>query len=411
MSKHDEGMFYEQQFAPTMLSLRTETFTSENGKDKDVRVLTLADKNGQEMTVTGSRLIRKICYYLRKNTEFKGLQTCKPMMDKSDTELQKILQGALNVSDKENPMTFKFLLDHQDEIVSITSMKHSQISWAKLREIVEEPIKEKFGELDIVTFGTGRYSYKIPIKSKNVSSWIGLDVGNNLARGRSGIRIFTRFRTDKGGLGTSVPCMNWANLWQAPLTFFNVPVVRLDNVLSHDLVKSLNMQEIHVKNTAEGIEELKRHVAEELPKMVKAIKKFVPLFIDASKKVELTVKEMKDILIAYSVKVHLPDYVIDQIIEIANWQKEFSIWGFSNAVSWVRTHGEFRKGKNTIEDMQTVRNLERVAGEILSLTPTIEQLKQKIGTITLKSLIAPPKKEESEILQTQNGQLTIEVGA
>lgn len=393
----EEGMFYEKAFAPIFAKLKTEKMTFYNLKgepvEKNIRVLTLSDINEEEMTVVGNKLITRVCYYLRKKTEFKGLHTCKPMTDLEDKELEEVLQSALDDAEEDgDPINLKFLLDHQDELVSIVSTKHEQISWAKLREVIERPIKDEFGELRVEEFGTGRYSYRVPIDNKDgdVSAWVGLDVGNNKKMGRSGIRIFTRFRTEKGRGGVPA-CLNWANLWQEPLAFFNVPVVRLHESIDKALVKSLNMQEVHLTNTAQGLEELEQQVRETLPQMKKAIEEYIPKFITASKEVALTVKEMDAILEAYSVKVQLPQYIRAQIIEIAKWQKQFNVWGFSNAVSWVRTHGEIRKSKNDHENHSVVRNLESVAGEILSLTPTIKALKEKVGTITLKTLIKPQK--------------------
>lgn len=381
----EEGMFYERTFTPTMARLTTETI------DKtDVRILTLEDVNGEQMQIVGSKLIRKVCYYVRKYTDWKGETTCKPMMQLADGALEQVIQVALDTAEEEKkPIDMIFLLDHQDELISITSSRHSQISWAKLRAIIENPIKDIFGEdLVIEPFGSGRYSYKLPVKNKDVSSWVGIDVGNNLAEGRSGIRIFTRFRTESKGFGGAAPCLNWANLWQEPLAFFNVPVVRLGDMIGQENVARLNMQEIHLKNTAAGLKEIELKVREAIPNIVKALEEYLPHTVDESHKVKLTIKEMRAILEAYSFKVSLPKYVVDQILEVAKWQKDFTVWGFSSAISWVRTHGEL-KGDLDVDDRRVTRNLESVAGEILSLTPTIKQLKKNVGEITTMKLIDP----------------------
>lgn len=393
----EEGMFYEKVFSPTSLKMTSEFVKNLKGEEKEIRTLELFDDNGEQMTVVGDKLIRKVCYYLRKNTEFKGLQTCKPMMDLETQKLAKVLQGSLNVGKvNENPITLRFLRDHQDEIISITSSRHSQISWATLRSLIEDPINDLLGKPERLDFGTGNYSYKLPIKNKNVSAWLGIDVGNNIAEGRSGIRIFTRFRTeapsDKLGGGIA-PCLNWANLWQEPLRFFNIPVKRIHNEIEGGelTVNPLNMFEIHVKNTAVGIEDVKKQIAERLPEIVRAVKEYLPVFINKSKNVELTYDEMKNILTAYQEKVHLPQYAVDQIMAVAKWQKDETVWGFSNAVSWVRTHGEFRTGKYELNDRTLVRSLESIAGEIYSLTPTIQRLKELVGKIEIETLTDPKK--------------------
>jgi hypothetical protein len=72
---------------------------------------------------------------------------------------------------------------------------------------------------------------------------------------------------------------------------------------------------------------------------------------------------------------------------------EETIWGFSNAVSWVRTHGDFKFTNSShpmfksVEDRDLTWRLEKIAGEVLSLTPTINDIHKKHGDITLEFLV------------------------
>lgn len=67
-------------------------------------------------------------------------------------------------------------------------------------------------------------------------------------------------------------------------------------------------------------------------------------------------------------------------------------WGFANAISYFRTHGDLRKSKNeNREDRELIKKLDNISGEILSLTPTIIHLKEKVGKITSKVLLQAPQ--------------------
>jgi len=118
-----------------------------------------------------------------------------------------------------------------------------------------------------------------------------------------------------------------------------------------------------------------------LAKSVEAIK----TVIDKSIHSPLAKAEMKAILEAYAVKTQLPKYVIEQIM--ANIDEE-TVWGLSQAISWVRTHGEFKDFKicKPVEERDLTQKLENIAGEVLSLTPTINDFHKKVGEITLERL-------------------------
>ena len=70
-----------------------------------------------------------------------------------------------------------------------------------------------------------------------------------------------------------------------------------------------------------------------------------------------------------------------------------TVWGFSQAVSWVRTHGDFKFVASanamfkSVEDRDLTWRLENIAGEVLGLTPTIIDIHKKFGEITLDFLV------------------------
>jgi len=130
--------------------------------------------------------------------------------------------------------------------------------------------------------------------------------------------------------------------------------------------------------------------------MVKAMAK-MQVIIDESIHSPLSWDEMEAILEAYRRKAGLPKYIAEQILEHV---EEATVWGFSQAVSYVRTHGHFKEFKicKDVEDRELTRKLENIAGEVLSLTPTINAFHEKVGDITIEKLLPG---EEKEILVSQ----------
>jgi len=127
------------------------------------------------------------------------------------------------------------------------------------------------------------------------------------------------------------------------------------------------------------------------------MQKIVPV-IETSIHSELTKPEMQNILLAYQskAKAFLPEYIIEQIMDHV---EDETIWGFSQAVSYVRTHGQFKFTNSTnamfkpVEDRDMTWKLENIAGEVLSLTPTIIDIHKK-HTITLEFLVGAEKAAE-----------------
>ena len=187
-------------------------------------------------------------------------------------------------------------------------------------------------------------------------------------------------------------------MWQFPQQFFNIDVKRLDNIARYvgaDNVKNIDLLQLHMKS---NLGEFRHDVKVGVEAMMKSMKKITKV-IDKSIYSQLTRAEMEDILLAYSTKARafLPDYIIEQVMAAV---EDETVWGFSQAISHVRTHGQFKFTDSTnamfkgVEDRDLTWRLENIAGEVLSLTPTINDIHKTHGAITLEFLVGEDKAKE-----------------
>jgi len=373
--KPEEGTFYEKVFSP-------ENVKVEELEDGQIR-LTLKDRFGHKICVEGGRLVRIVCRLLRPWTEF-NLASEVYALRQNPQELQKTLQQALRISRR----GFKVYYDQAGSVKGIASEIHKQISWKKVRDIVETAIKASFGTVEKLRVSQERpnkWTYRMPLKDPNVSAWVTVSGGNNLVNGKSGIRVWSRFRTERGTLNRPA-CLNWCGMWQVPLNFFGIKTERLDEI---EGIEALNVQCFHLSNAIRHREAFTQELAEKMTDMTTTLRKGILPIIKQSRKVNLSKTEMKIILKAYAEKVVLPKYILKQIIDRV---EEETVWGFSQAVSHVRTHGEFdeKKARLPREQRRLTQNLENIAGEVLSITPTIEKLHKLLnGKITASTLTNP----------------------
>lgn len=380
----DEGLFYERVFSPEKVKVETvEEKTAK--KPKKIVKLTLTDKRGYKIEVEGGRLVRIVCRLLRPWTSF-DLASQLYALRNDPKKLEEALNQALQTSKR----SFKAYFDGEGQVNGIASEIHKQISWKKIRKLIENAIQTAFGT--VVPEGSplhpNKWTYQMPINDPNVSAWLTIHPGNNIVKGRSGIRVWSRFRTERGGLKRPA-CLNWCGMWEVPLQFFGVKTERLDEIPNIEL---LNMQQFHLANAIEDQRQFEQELVTKMEGMKVIIKKGILPIVKESRKVYLSKTEMKAILEAYSEKVALPKYIVKQIMEHV---QEQTVWGFSQAVSWVRTHGEFdeKKSKLPKEERRLVQNLENIAGEVLSIAPTIAKLHKALGrgNITKKALMTPQK--------------------
>jgi len=157
----------------------------------------------------------------------------------------------------------------------------------------------------------------------------------------------------------------------------------------------LSMMEIHLTSTVDNFAQVQKELETKMTKLAKAAKTtFLPL-IKESRKVKLTKKEMQAILDAYATRVALPKYIIKQILDNV---EENTVWGFSQAISWVRTHGQLdeRRAQLPREERGITKTLENISGEVISITPTIIKIKQllKNNIITKTALVNPKSVHE-----------------
>lgn len=395
-----DGLYYEKAFSPEKVEVFREPVGTIQGKvgigkqlPKRTRFetrLLLSDKRGHKLEVKGRRLVHRVMQYLQPWTSFDSVGALADLEEKQPHELQDTLTRAAKKAKRQ----LKTYFDDKGELNGIASEIHQQISWAKIREVVERAVKKAYhivAEPDqTMPTEPNKWTYKMPVKDKhnNVSAYVTVDGGNNIIKGRSGIRVHTRFRTDRGGPGGAPACLNWCGMWTVPLQFFGVKTERLGMKDSEET--QMNMMELHLKSTAENMDEIEALLASKMKGMAQAVEKHMIPVIEESRKVQLTKKEMKAILDAYAEKVHLPEYIIEQILDSV---EENTVWGFSNAISGVRTHGQFDERRSQLprEQRPLTQILENIAGEVLSITRTIAKLKKVLpnNVITQKALTKP----------------------
>jgi hypothetical protein len=379
----EEGMYYERVFGPEKVRVMFDE------KTKELAKIVFEDKNGQSLEIVDPRLVSRVLMYYAKYTEFKNVAELRKLAPD-------VLQQALNIAIGKRNRDLKAMYDDQGRLQGIASTMHAQVSWAKVREVVESAIREVAGDVSKPENGElpFKWTYGLPLKNENVSGWVGVHGGNNIIKGHSAIKVFSRWRTErfdeKGGVRRPA-CLNWCGMWQFPEQFFNVSMKRLNNIvkmIGQEEVKNVAMLQFHIKPDMEAFkQELKTGVAN----MMKTMEKIQPI-IDRSIHSPLSETEMENILLAYQTKgrSYIPDYIVEQVM--AHVEDE-TVWGFSQAVSWVRTHGDFKFVTSTnamfkpVEERDLTWRLENIAGEVLSLTPTINDIHKKHGEITLEFLV------------------------
>ena len=394
----EEGMYYERVFSPSKCRVMF------NERQQLAKII-LEDQNGQSLEVADKRLVSRVLMYLAKYTAFGNVAALRELEPD-------VLQAALNIAIEKRGKDLKAMYDDEGKVCGIASTMHEQVSWAKVREIVESVIKEVTGEEVVQPKNYAhdfKWAYQVPVKNKNVSSWVGVHAGNNIIKGHSSIRVFGRFRTEReegqGGGVKRPACLNWCGMWQFPEQFFKVDVKRLNNIvkiIGAENVKNFSLAQFHLKP---DLEEFKKHLETGINNMVEAMKKVTPV-IDKSIHSPLRRAEMENILRAYQTKgnSYVPDYVVDMIMEHV---EDETVWGFSQAVSWCRTHGQYKFSSSTHpmfkerEDKDLTWRLENIAGEVLSLTPTINDIHKKHGPMTLDFLVGKEKAAEVREAQKQ----------
>jgi hypothetical protein len=384
----EEGMYYERVFGPE--KVRVMFNETREHDSSSISKIVFEDRNGQSLEISDGRLVSRVLMYYAKYTDFKNVAELRKLAPD-------VLQQALNTAIPKRGKVLKAMYDEQGRLQGIASIMHEQVSWAKVREVVETAIREVAGSVskpDRDAELPFKWTYGLPVQNENVSGWVGVHAGNNIIKGHSAIKVFSRWRTerfdDRGGVRRPA-CLNWCGMWQFPEQFFKVPMKRLDSIakiVGAEQIRDVSMLQFHIKPDMEAF---KTELKTGLVQMIMTMEKIQPV-IDKSIHSPLSKVEMENILLAYQTKgkSYIPDYIAGQIIAHVD---EETVWGFSQAVSWVRTHGDFKFVTSTnamfkpVEERDLTWRLENIAGEVLSLTPTINDIHKKHGEITLEFLV------------------------
>lgn len=392
---YQEGLFYERVFGPERVEVRVDP---KDPKGKR-RIITLIDALGESLTVRDRHAQRRLYIYLGQPLGLKFGE----ISAKQPPEIQ---EQRLNQSLQKKPRELKFLFDEHGDCVGVSSRLHKQISWAQISEAVEKAVIDVFGYVKKSYQRENVASFEMPVDSKYVSLHANVDAGNNLIKGRSAIRISTRIRTeyDTASGGSRPACHNWANVWTAQLMeWFNVPLRSLEAEIPQEELAAIipaSSFEIHIDSTDIS----PKVFVDAFKKLKKVAETTITERVEASLQATLDIEEMREILVAYAVMKNLPKYAIDLVLESVH---EETVWGLSQAISWVRTHAEL-KGKLDREERRIVHVLENIAGEMISLTPTIREFHDKVGLITFERLLG--KKKPAKWLE-EEPEITISGGA
>lgn len=390
----EEGLFYERIFGPVEVEVRQD---EEEGKKS--RYMVLTDANGQQLVIRDPSAMGHIrdFFWLDRGNKLKKLT--KASLKKQGMMLTKYAKA------REEPL--KFMYDAETgEYVSVASLKHKQIAWKAIRKLLNKAIVKAFGKTEVAKIPelANAWSHKMPVENDLVSMWVHVEAGNNKKQGRSAIRISTRVRTefDRASGGVSAPCLNWAQLWYAPMQWFGLTRDRITSTGGQRLETqdgeplvipaTMNRFDIHIQSTefdANRLTQQLRNLREVAESVV------IKEYVETSIAEPLTSREALDILEAYRDGssrgvATLPAYIINTIIAKFNFDIDFTVWGFSNAISFVRTHGEI-KGRKSRETKDLTWVLERLAGEILSIAPILKDFHAKAGPITYAKLLGHPR--------------------
>lgn len=354
---------------------------------KGNETIVLVDTLGARVVVTNRHAINRL-YYLLGHTSVDGLRPSqiRALDPPQQEKLMTAKAHKRNLNDTYSRL--KVMFDSKGNPISVATVMHKSFNWAEIMQQIKDVIRTEFGDAPFEQLGDN-IIFRLPVKNKYVSSWLNITRGNNLIMGASAVRMNTRFRTefDTVSRGGRAPCMNWANLWQLPTKIFvkaieDKPLNSVYSVLGIEDVNLLNAREIHFEGTQINSEAL----TISLKSIVAALEKLL-VVIDDSVTNPLKKAEMSVILHAYNVKIGLPKYVIKLVLD--NVQEE-TVWGFSQAASYVRTHSELRDVKDRgREYLGNTHKLENIAAEVLSLSPTIESIHRQVGDITEEVLMKP----------------------
>lgn len=293
-------------------------------------------------------------------------------------DIGKVLTEA--AKDKKREMVM--LLDRDGNLVNVASELHKQMPDGVLYKRIEDAIKqvgikvgarEQIGQL---------VRWSIEQEMKWVQQFIVLVPGKNNPAGRSAIYLSSGFVTKRSMIENAPACLNWSRFWSGVSRMANIDVERVGKAPVH---KEFALREVHT-NGEDKFEELPA-------KLTELNKELANLDTEVEQALNEPLKrdEMQAILVAYNANDRLPGYAIELVLGHVEHE---SVWGISQALSWVGTHEKLR-GK--AENKQLADDLAKISGEMLSLSPFINALHGEFGAITEELLFNPPEKFASQV--------------
>ena len=148
-------------------------------------------------------------------------------------------------------------------------------------------------------------------------------------------------------------------------------------------IENLNICSIHLRGVQEqriDVENMIEHLKAQQESVAAAL-----TAVDETIHTPLTLNEMNVIIELYAESKKLPQYIVEAIRPLV---EEDSIWGLSQAFSYFRTHGEYKRVKNR-ELSSNTKALDDISGELIMMSPILAELKEKTGEITREVLVPP----------------------
>jgi len=374
----EEGLYGEKLIVP-------QTIRYGYNAEEDFEYVVLTDENGEETIITRKPAINILGYYFKGQLKKRGI-SLKEFYNKTCEERTTIINELL----KETPRAFKLQLDPEtEEVLFVRSDKFQQVSWKQVFKTVTEAIAEAFNNKidEFIARTNNAWNFKMPVKGDLLDFYVEVYAGSNIGyAARKSLTITVRAKTIVPLKGMESPCFNWCSFapaarwfeFETKTIFQEFPQIpKLHTRVIH--LSGAEMQKLSKEDLVNAFKEQKTSIEQLMPKLAEIVH------------TKLTMEDVQGIVSAYQYKYNLPKYVVEDLYSLI---KEMSIWGLSNAFSFFRTHCEYKRTKKPREEASLTRVLEKIAGELIVLSPLIKNLKEKYGKIEKELLLDPKTYEE-----------------
>lgn len=379
VNEMESGLFGEQVVSPTAINFGWDS-------EKNADWVEMVGEDGAKHMIYEKPAIKILGYYFRANLVKEGL-TSKQFFDMTWEDRNKLINKWL----QEKPRTFKLQLDPQtEEILFIRSGKFEQVSWKDVFGTVSESIREVYNgsKTEFVPRLKNAWNFKMPVTHEYLEFWVEVYAGSNIGFAKhKSLMLAVRAQTVKALKGMEAACFNWCTFGTAARWFgFDTKHIR-DIIPSIDKITT---RAIHLKGEQVAKvdkEQLVKLLAEQKTALEEALPK-----LDEYIHFELSPEDIQGIIDAYNFKYSLPKYVLEDLKDLI---KEPTVFGLSNAFSFFRTHCDYKRSKKPREEAGLTRTLEKIAGELIVVSPLIKNIKEKYGKIEKGLLLDPKAWEEA----------------